>query len=342
MGLASKPASRRECRPAMEALEGRVVPTVYRAATVDQLVADVAAVNNSSGPNTILLTRRTYQLAGELRLQNASDLTIQASNTGTTTVSGVPGSRVFEIEGGTVTLQNLTISGGGGVPRGGGVYAAGANVTLRNTTVSANTATLSGGGVFVDGGNLSLSNAVVDNNSVGGPGPCVGGGLAAVNATVTVANSDINNNLVANADRNNPALAIDIGGGIFAQGGTLSISGGSISGNSAIAGTTGASAASMGAGIGTSDTTVTVNSTRFENNTLSTVATMVPNTLGSATATSGGSLTITNSTFARNTPARSQEFYQANTTVILQNSTVDGKKFPARYLLTGRGFTPQR
>jgi hypothetical protein len=326
----------------MEALEGRVVPTTYRAATVDQLVADIAAVSNSPGPDTILLTRRNYQLAGELRIQNAGDLTIQASNTGTTTISGIPGSRVFEVDGGTVTLQNLTISGGSGVAQGGGIYAAGADLTLLNTVVSANTATLSGAGLFVGGGNLTLTNSVVDSNTVGGPGPCVGGGLAAINATVTVANSEINSNLVANADRNNPAQAIDIGGGIFAQGGTLSITGGVISANSVVAGTTGASAASIGAGIGTSDTTVTINGTKFEKNTLSTVASVLPDTLGSATATSGGSLTIKNASFAKNSPARSREFYQANTTVTLQNSTVDGRKFPARYLLTSRGFIPQR
>ena len=119
MGLKSKHETRRQNRPVMEALEGRIVLSTFQATTVTQLQADIAAVNNTSGPNTILLKPGVYLMTSALQIQNAGNLTIRPSSTrSTTSLVGSVVDRVLEIDGGSVTLSGLSISGGGAV-RGG-------------------------------------------------------------------------------------------------------------------------------------------------------------------------------------------------------------------------------
>src|SRR5204863_9725792 len=109
------------------------VPTTVHVADVAHLVAAVAAVNNSSTPNTIIMAPGTYALPGELRIVNAGDLTIrQGVRKGTLSIAGDVQDRVFDIEGGKVTLSGLAISGGGNVQQGGGIYANNANLTVES------------------------------------------------------------------------------------------------------------------------------------------------------------------------------------------------------------------
>ena len=120
MGLKSKHETRRKNRPVMEALEGRIVLSTLYANNVTQLQADIAAVNNTSGPNTIILKPGVYVMTSELQIQNAGNLTIRPSSTNrsATSLVGSVVDRVLEIDGGSVTLSGLDISGGGAVGRG--------------------------------------------------------------------------------------------------------------------------------------------------------------------------------------------------------------------------------
>ena len=115
LGFGKKRGWWRQSRPGIEALEGRAVPATFHAANVAQLQADIAAVSNTSGPNTIDLAPGTYNLTGELQVQDASDLTIQGNpkDPGSITLVGGFPFRVFEIDGGRVTISGVTISGGG-------------------------------------------------------------------------------------------------------------------------------------------------------------------------------------------------------------------------------------
>ena len=49
-------------RPGLELLEQRVVLSTYNAVNVAELQADIALLNNKSGPNTIVLAPGTYSL----------------------------------------------------------------------------------------------------------------------------------------------------------------------------------------------------------------------------------------------------------------------------------------
>src|SRR4051794_39763682 len=106
-------------RAEFEPLEHRVVLSTYHAASPSALEADIAQVNNTSGPNTIILAPGNYALAKELLVQNAGDLTIAADpGKGSVNLIGSAVDRVLEIDGGKVTLSGLNISGGGGVGQG--------------------------------------------------------------------------------------------------------------------------------------------------------------------------------------------------------------------------------
>ena len=91
---------------------------------------------------------------------------------------------------------------------------------------------------------------------------------------------------------------------------------------------------SSGGGIATADTVVSVTRSTIENNTLISLSTQVRTTQGGAFSIVGGSLTITDSKFAGNAPAGSNEFDHPGVTVVLKDSTV-GEKAP-RDLHPGR------
>ena len=165
MVLKSKRETRRQNRPMIEALEGRLVLSTLYAGNVTQLQADIAAVNNTSGPNTIVLKPGVYLMTSELRIQNAGGLTIKPSSTRSpTSLVGSVVDRVLEIDGGSVTLSGLSISGGGAVARGGGILAQNASLTLESTRVSDNMTSQSGAGIFAQGGTLTLQSSTVENN----------------------------------------------------------------------------------------------------------------------------------------------------------------------------------
>jgi hypothetical protein len=153
------------------------------------------------------------------------------------TTAGTPAFRLFEVAaGGSLMLQNLTVTGGlaqgtGTSAQGGGIYSAGtlnlSGVTVQGNkaqgangvVVSANTpatvgASASGGGLYMAGGTLSLSNDTITGNSaIGGNG----GG------------STFFFNLAGDG-------GVGAGGGLYVAGGSVTLNSNSISGNNATGG----------------------------------------------------------------------------------------------------------
>jgi hypothetical protein len=142
-------------------------------------------------------------------------LTVQGAGVHATTISGgvgQPGSVITIAVGTTVTINDLTITGGQGV-RGGGVYNAG-NLTMQRDEVGFNTATGIlgstnglGGGVFSggEGSNLTMTDStVIANRASDG-----GGGIFMLGGTLD--RDLINNNRVVGG--NDPEL---VAGGVYA------------------------------------------------------------------------------------------------------------------------------
>jgi len=173
---------------------------IYNAGT---LTDDGGAIeNNSASSGGGIFNQGTFTLAGTLIEQN------------TATSAGCCGGGIWN--DGTVTDNGSTIednSATGQNGEGGGIFDnTGGTITLTGTTVAGNTAT-AGGGISDFGGMLTLTNVIVMANSApagyGGGIYNDGGAVAATGCTIS----------------GNSAPA---GAAIFTQGGSLTMSGGTI------------------------------------------------------------------------------------------------------------------
>jgi len=133
------------------------------------------------------------------------------------TVSGNNASRVFNINSGkTVTIREMTITGGNNVGNGGGILNDHGTLTLNNMTISGNAGS-SGGGVHVDGTTSGSASLTVSNSTISGnTSTASGGGIHVTGsgggaATLVISNSTISGN---NAEVH--------GGGLYANFGTTS------------------------------------------------------------------------------------------------------------------------
>lgn len=208
------------------------------------------AIDAASAGDTIRLCAETY--AGSFTIDR--DLTLIGAGAARTRLDGEESGRVLHVTGdATVTLQNLTITGGrvsGSVPPagdGGGIYNHGA-VILRGVSVTTNFAFTHGGGIYNSGGTLTLldGSLVSDNTAfTGGGGLYSTGGLVTLSAGSHVTRNDVfisgggihqevGTLTLEQESRVTRNISVTSGGGIFVQDGTLDLQSGSrVSGNEA-------------------------------------------------------------------------------------------------------------
>lgn len=247
------PASRgkapvaRQIRPALDALEERWQPstltvTNFGDGIAGSLRAEIKAAHSgdtiafdpnlfTTGPQTIALSRSN----GELFVNK--NLIIAGPGPDLLTINGGGTSRVFEVAKAAgkvnlslqVTLSGLTISNGFGGPPGPGTTGNGGGIlnegtlTVSNCTVSKNSAGYGGAGIFNYYGTLTVSNCTLAGNTASdATGGGYGGGVNNWHGMLTLTDCIVSGN-----------SAGDQGGGIVNDGGTVAISGGSLSGNSA-------------------------------------------------------------------------------------------------------------
>src|SRR5262245_19053306 len=160
--------SGRRCRPLLEPLESRWVPTTVTnlndagAGSLRQALLETPAVGTVDFlpglSGTITLT------TGELTIDK--DLTIPGPGADVITVSGNNASRVFEVVPAvTVAISGLTIADGrpvGGTAQGGGILNRGTLVVI-GSTLSGNAAYV-GGGIYTQGA-LTLTNSTLSGNN---------------------------------------------------------------------------------------------------------------------------------------------------------------------------------
>jgi hypothetical protein len=160
------------------------------------LITALNGANTNGGTNTITLAAGTYTLRD---VDNTTDgpnglpsitstLTITGAGADTTTIerqaSGSPTPPQFRLlhvaATGSLTLNGLTLRGGGGLGLfGGGIYNVGI-LTLTNSTLTANTA-YSGGGIY-NVGTATLTTCILTANTASR----VGGGIENYGGTVTL------------------------------------------------------------------------------------------------------------------------------------------------------------
>jgi hypothetical protein len=266
-------AARRTVRPRLEYLEDRVVlSTLSVTNNLDSgkgsLRAEIAAAH--SGDTIVFapsLDGQTITLtSGELLIRK--NLTIAGPGAGKLTVSGDNASRVFEVaQKENVTLSGLTISNGAAQSSDGGGILNGGTLTVTNSILSGNSA-FQGGGIL-NGGTLTVSNSTLSGNSAFDGG---GISNNETYATLTVSGSILSGNTATSLDgggiENYGMLTVSSstlsantalhgggiwnigtatvsgstlsdnhagtgGGGIFDEGGTLTVINSTLSGNSA-------------------------------------------------------------------------------------------------------------
>lgn len=181
-----------------------------------------------SGPDTIDM-QVDATLASALPAIT-SEITLEGNGY---TIDGNGSLHVLEVNGGDLTLNHATITGGAAdhhtsvsqlYRTGGGIYNYGGTVTINSSTISGNSAVY-GGGIFnYAGATLTINNSTISNNhvtDVDGFG-AMGGGIYD-RATITINNSTITGNTASD------------GGGIYTAG-IVDLNRNIISGNSASSG----------------------------------------------------------------------------------------------------------
>jgi hypothetical protein len=287
----------------------------FKADNLRSAVADIAT-QPLHGNITVLLSTATYTLTsadgGQLDL-GASLLvgdSVKITNNagGISIIDAMGDSRIFELQGGNITLDHLELTDGvapapsAGPALGGAILNAGSNLTLSNDQITNNNATGYGGGV---------------NNGQEGEG---GGVFDESSGTLTITATVFGSNTAAGGENVSGVGAGALGGAIAIAGGSgaLSITASTFTGNIASGGY-GGSAGGAGLGgaiaIGAGSAPVSITASTFTGNIASGGyggsaggaglggAGLGGAGLGGAIAIGAGSapVSITASTFANNT-----------------------------------------
>jgi CSLREA domain-containing protein len=173
-------------------------PACATAGAACTLRAAIDQANASAGPDVISLPAGTYQLtgaagddansSGDLDIEDAgsASTTITGAGARSATIVGTGSDRVIELHEGTVSISGVTVTGGGGVDEGGGIFADG-TINLSNSSVAGNRAdddassfSGEGGGIFLND-SANLTNVTISGNvaarSATSPFGAEGGGL---------------------------------------------------------------------------------------------------------------------------------------------------------------------
>ena len=246
-----------------------------------------------------------------------------SNNTATSDGGGI----YFDYSSGTLAIRGTAEIDGNSATNGGGVYVYSGTLNMTGGTISKNTATNYGGGIF-SSGNLAISGGTISGNKAEGSTGS-GGGIYFNYSSGTLAISD-----TAEIDGNSAT----VGGGIYIASGTATMTGGTISNNTAT---------TIGGGIYiASSGTATMTSGTISKNTAtnagggiyiasSGTATMTDGTISNNTAStngggiySSGNLAISGGTISKNTATSNGGgiyfMYFSGTLAISGTANIDG------------------
>lgn len=231
------------------------------------------AINGAQEGQTVVLNKNTsgsINIAKWIKL-NLNDHTINGDvkvdlskkqDDAATTQDGEEAVKKVEITNGTITgatdsgitiqnagqtnvlLKDLTIEDNTG-KQGGGVHIENSqNVTIDHCTIQGNkttevgngdedqghtASTGAGGGVYISNSGVTIKDSTIKNNT----GTRGGGVYVEKGSTVEVKNSNIDNNIATEIPSDSPTSNNGLGGGIYSYDSTLTVTGGTISGNEA-------------------------------------------------------------------------------------------------------------
>jgi hypothetical protein len=216
--------------PRLLALEDRTVPSTFTVTSLDDSGPGTLRAGVASGADTIKFApglHGTITLASEIAI--TSSLTIDGPGANQMTVSGANSTRVFDVSGSNVAIDDLTIANGfadssapnGG--NGGGIYHGSGTLNLSRDVFTGNEADGTAAGDFGYGGailnapgaTLSVSKSSFSDNVPTGDGKGRGGTIFNY-GTATVSSSDFSDNQAVGGTG-----GAGIGGGIYNTGTAL-------------------------------------------------------------------------------------------------------------------------
>lgn len=171
--------------------------------------------------NTAAAGAGIYNFGGSLQIDGA----VISGN-----VAGSGGGAIYNTSGGSVAITASTLSANQAA-YGGGIYLRGGSVTLLDTSIANNTATFEGGGMMNIGGSVKIAGGSVTDNLADGTGSTSGGG--AFYNQVNYSSSSAGGTLTITGTTISANRAVSGGGGIFVYSGALTLNYATLAGNSA-------------------------------------------------------------------------------------------------------------
>jgi hypothetical protein len=282
------------------------------AGDVQCLIDAINTANANGQENTIRLAAGTYMLTavdnGTFGDANGlplitSPLTITGRGAETTIIergAGAPSFRILEVAAaGTLSLNRLTLRGGGGfvLGNGGAIFNSGA-LTVTRSTIRGFNVGLSGGAIF-NSGTLTVTRSTIRDNAAGAHA-----GIDNSGGTVTITNSTIEHNI-----------------GFHESGGL-----GNIAGTIVITATTFAHNDADGSGAILNTGTLTVTNSAFTDNRAGRT--------GEGILTNSGTLVVINTTFARNvvrdffSSVKGAAIWNVDTLFLINSTLADNQVVP--------------
>lgn len=216
-------------------------------------------------------------------------LTIIGSGESMLTIHGNVNDAVIINAVGTLTLKDMTISGGGNAASGGGIYNR-SNLVLDHVTLSDNHAYLYGGGIYSQGGDVTLLHSTLSGNTAQGALESSGGAIYMVGGKLTIDSSTIYNNTATGASNGVSTSGAGTGGALYLMNTAVSTITNSTFGANTAQGGTSNSLATSGTASGGAIYINSASSTLFNSCTIAynTAAGGGPSTLQTATSQGGG------------------------------------------------------
>ena len=278
-----------------------------------------STLNISDNNATGIACRNRFSCPTSLTIDDASRVTIQNNNAtpknGYNPKGDSTGGGLRIEEGSTAVLGRNTVINNNTAKSGGGVYTKGGKVTVNSSTITENKATGNGGGICAeDNSTVTVVGGEISSNTSAGVEQTAsgGGGLYTNNSTVTLDKVTITGNKAINDFRND-------GGGILAAGSDLTITGSTITKNTA---------PDCGGGLFLSHTNANITGSTIEGNQAKKGAGVYLNDspdVAEADCTGSHTHNITDTKINRNTASSmGGGMYVGQSNVTLTGSTLDG------------------
>ncbi len=140
-------------------------------------------------------------------------------------VNGDDSYQIFNIDGGSLEIMNLTMTSGSSEANGGAIYVSNGSLSMNNSVISNSASASHGAGIYGESSDIVISNSAISANTAGADEAVSGGGIYFVGGE--------ENSLLIDKSGLDSNSATDDGAGLYVNSGNATISNTSFAENSA-------------------------------------------------------------------------------------------------------------